>query len=431
MIVFLIRRRKIEKMLSPAEEGAGMTKFFSARRILRITAMIFLPVCLLAAFGGVATALRAGDAWDEGTICTVDAEMNFPDLCPGTGPASQRAEYWRMGLLPRRPLPALALDPELKHLDRIYAAVSKGRVLETYASIDDAVAGTPLRRIGPGIIICISIIDIFHRDGETYYMTGDYKDFVRAGDVSLLNKVKDQFGGVELVETPTHPFGWVVDPQGIYPSRWPGEEADPTAPYYARYQPVEVFDTRKIGDSTWYMIGINQWVEQKPNWSVDLRNLALVFPAVGRPEGIPAGVKWIYIDLFQQTLYAFEEDRLAFATLAATGGWGFWTRPGTYQTYKKREYDPMSGFFNADKSDYYYLMDVPWVMYFDKARAIHGEYWHNTLGQPGSHGCVNVPVADGRWLYDWAPLNTWVYVIDPSGITPTDEASYANDAPAV
>jgi hypothetical protein len=335
-----------------------------------------------------------------------------------------------MGLLPSRPLPALPMDPALKHLDRIYAAVSKDRVLETYASIDDAIAGIPMRRIGPGYVR-ISIIDIFHRDGETYYMTGDYKDFVRAGDVSLIDIVKDQFAGVELVETPEHPFGWVVNPQGLYPSRSPGEPADPQAPFYERYQMVEVFDSQKIGDSTWYMIGINQWVEQKPNWSVDLRNLGLVFPAVSRPEGIPAGVKWIYIDLFQQTIYAFDGDRLVFATLAATGAWGFWTRPGTYHTYKKREYDPMSGAFNEDKSDYYYVMDVPWVMYFDKARAIHGEYWHNKLGQPGSHGCVNVPVADGHWLYDWAPLNTWVYVIDPSGITTTDPASYANDASAV
>jgi lipoprotein-anchoring transpeptidase ErfK/SrfK len=67
-------------------------------------------------------------------------------------------------------------------------------------------------------------------------------------------------------------------------------------------------------------------------------------------------------------------------------------------------------------------------MYFDRARAIHGEYWHNNLGGRHSHGCVNVPVADGHWLYNWAPVGTWVSVFDPSGKTPTDEKYYLNDA---
>jgi hypothetical protein len=37
-------------------------------------------------------------------------------------------------------------------------------------------------------------------------------------------------------------------------------------------------------------------------------------------------------------------------------------------------------------------------------------------------------IGDARWIYEWADLGTWVYVTDPSGQTPTDAATYANDA---
>jgi lipoprotein-anchoring transpeptidase ErfK/SrfK len=77
---------------------------------------------------------------------------------------------------------------------------------------------------------------------------------------------------------------------------------------------------------------------------------------------------------------------------------------------------------------FYYLEDVPWVLYFDQARSLHGTYWHNRFGTPTSHGCVNMSIADARWFYDWASEDTWVYVWDPSGNTPTDPAVYGPGA---
>jgi hypothetical protein len=41
-------------------------------------------------------------------------------------------------------------------------------------------------------------------------------------------------------------------------------------------------------------------------------------------------------------------------------------------------------------------------MYFYGAYSIHGAYWHNDFGRPRSHGCVNVPIADAKWLFEWA-----------------------------
>jgi lipoprotein-anchoring transpeptidase ErfK/SrfK len=117
---------------------------------------------------------------------------------------------------------------------------------------------------------------------------------------------------------------------------------------------------------------------------------------------------------------------MVFATLIASGIEPFWTKPGVFQIYQKYDSTPMRGSFEADRSDAYYLEDVPWTMYYDKARALHGAYWHNGFGTPRSHGCVNMSVGDARWLYDWAGEGDWVYVWDPSGETPTDPEIYGD-----
>jgi lipoprotein-anchoring transpeptidase ErfK/SrfK len=103
----------------------------------------------------------------------------------------------------------------------------------------------------------------------------------------------------------------------------------------------------------------------------------------------------------------------------------FWTRPGVYQIYSRVESETMR---NNDSSDFYYLEKVPWTMYFDGPRALHGAYWRTRFGYPQSHGCVNLSVGDAHWLFNWAQDQDWVYVHDPSGLTPTDPALYKGGA---
>ena len=64
--------------------------------------------------------------------------------------------------------------------------------------------------------------------------------------------------------------------------------------------------------------------------------------------------------------------------------------PGLFQVYARLRADRMRGAYAPDKSDYYYLEAVPYVLYFDGDRALHGEYWHDRLGFKRSHGCVNL-----------------------------------------
>jgi lipoprotein-anchoring transpeptidase ErfK/SrfK len=138
------------------------------------------------------------------------------------------------------------------------------------------------------------------------------------------------------------------------------------------------------------------------------------------------GDRWISINLYEQTLTVYENSQMVFATMVSSGLDGWWTQPGVFQVYERLASDPMAGAFAADRSDYYYLEDVPWILYFDESRAIHGAYWHNGYGYPRSHGCVNLSPADAQWVYDWAEEGTWVYVFDPSGRTPVDPAQYGS-----
>ena len=156
---------------------------------------------------------------------------------------------------------------------------------------------------------------------------------------------------------------------------------------------------------------------------IEHRFIARVIPNYTRPEGVPVD-KWIEVNLYEQTLSAYENGKLVFATLISSGTPPFYTKPGVFQVYKKLEFDPMYGTFELDRSDYYYLEEVPYIMYYDDLRALHGAYWQTLLGYQRSHGCVNLSVADSHWLYDWANEGDYVYVWDPSGETPTDPSFY-------
>lgn len=117
------------------------------------------------------------------------------------------------------------------------------------------------------------------------------------------------------------------------------------------------------------------------------------------------------VDLAEQILAVYDNHQLVFATVIASELEPFRTCPGLFQIYQKKETETMR---NNDPTNYYYLDNVPWTMYFDKARALHGAYWRIRFGYPQSHGCVNLSVGDAHWLFNWAHEGDFVYVHDPA-----------------
>lgn len=113
------------------------------------------------------------------------------------------------------------------------------------------------------------------------------------------------------------------------------------------------------------------------------------------------GEKWIEIDLSEQKLYAHEGENIVYEMKTSTGKKWTPTPTGEFRIWIKVRKQKMSGGSKAT-GDYYYLPNVPHVMFFYKGYGIHGAYWHNNFGKVMSHGCVNLSLPDAEKLYNWA-----------------------------
>lgn len=118
--------------------------------------------------------------------------------------------------------------------------------------------------------------------------------------------------------------------------------------------------------------------------------------------------KLITVDIANQTLNAWENGAIINSTKVSTGRYYTPTVRGSFRIQRKIPLQDMRG--NYPPYPAYYTKNVPNVMYFYGAYAIHGTYWHSSFGMPMSHGCVNVPVEFSKWIYDWAPAGTRVEV---------------------
>ena len=227
-----------------------------------------------------------------------------------------------------------------------------------------------------------------------------------------------RFQGLQFSANPRNDFGWIVDETPSYTA--PSFAAAKTGKTYYREHRIQIYDTQEAESVYWYLIGPDEWVNS-------LKSRRAQFDPTP-PEGVN-NQRWISLNLFEQTLLIYENGRLLFATLMSSGLEPFYTQPGLFKIYNALPFETMQGAFEADRSDYYYLQDVPWTLYFDQARAIHGSYWRTYFGYPQSHGCINLSPGDANWVFQWAREGDWVYVYDPSSRTPTDPGYYGPGAP--
>ena len=130
-------------------------------------------------------------------------------------------------------------------------------------------------------------------------------------------------------------------------------------------------------------------------------------PATSRPEGVGADERWINVDLEQQLLVAYEGDTPVLESYISSGLPQYPTVTGQFRINQRYEIKDMDG---RPLGYDYYLYDVPFTMFFYKAFALHGTYWHGNYGVPMSHGCVNLPTPAAEWLFNWSSMGTVVNV---------------------
>jgi hypothetical protein len=375
----------------------------------------FLTLVILLLGVGTASADYENQSIEVGAapICPTRLHLRHPGMCSEQGSREDVVERALEGIDPQRPLPVSRVDPELGDVPFTYIRSKSKKGTPLYTSLDEAFAKEdPYRTVEPGFVFFSWIEQFRNDDGKKVYMIAPGV-YVRSSGVSPLGL--PTFRGMSFSRTPDKPFAWVLARNETRAG--PGLDQPFTGRWINRFDVVTVFDIEEIGNWTWYKIGPNDWVDD--------HSLGIVFPDPEQPEGVQEN-RWISINLYEQTMTAYENGEMIYATLISSGLDGWWTQPGVFQVYSKLEIDPMQGAFAADRSDYYYLEDVPWILYYDESRAIHGAYWHNGYGYPRSHGCVNISPADAEWFYNFANEGTWVYVFDPTGETPTDEELYGS-----
>lgn len=199
-----------------------------------------------------------------------------------------------------------------------------------------------------------------------------------------------RFTGVLLPQETPLPYTVAWTLKHLRASRTAGGEASQQNPFMYRYTLVYLYDFVEVDGFRWYQIGKDQWVHQF--------NVAKITP-IERPEEINTE-KWVSVDLYEQTLIAYEGETPVFATLISSGLPQWSTNEGIFNVYVRYERTLMSGAYN--RPDFYYLEEVPYTMYFDGDIGLHGTYWHDGFGYRRSHGCVNLSITDARWLYQWS-----------------------------
>lgn len=115
--------------------------------------------------------------------------------------------------------------------------------------------------------------------------------------------------------------------------------------------------------------------------------------------------RWIEVDLSDQKLRAWNGSSLYLETPISTG-LPWWPTPqGEFKVWIKLRFSKMEG---GSGRYYYYLPNVPYVMYFANEKipswrgyGLHGTYWHNDFGTQRSHGCVNLPTSIAEKLFYW------------------------------
>ncbi|MBV9150819.1 MAG: L,D-transpeptidase [Alphaproteobacteria bacterium] len=133
---------------------------------------------------------------------------------------------------------------------------------------------------------------------------------------------------------------------------------------------------------------------------VSRRTMQAVAAAAALVLAWPVGARAAYIYVSKQIperLYVIDGGAVVFESAVNTGIRVAPTHNGefrvfaSYPQHTMRGTDPVTGHPYNDRN-------VPYVMYFDGGRAIHG-FPRSGYGHPQSFGCVELPVSKARQLY--------------------------------
>jgi hypothetical protein len=176
----------------------------------------------------------------------------------------------------------------------------------------------------------------------------------------------------------------------------------------------------------WYYHG---QADKQPASSSSAQTQKSIAPATAAPatsKNYCAGNgldKFILIGVEKRHLWACEGTKTVYDTPVITGLRGHpetETPVGTYKIYGKMTNTTLTGSDSRGswKDPVYY-----WMPFLDNQYGTYGFHdatWRDSSAfgkispdsQDASHGCVELPLAASKWLYEWAPVGTTVRVED-------------------
>jgi len=306
--------------------------------------------------------------------------------------ASYAPEVWLDGQDREVPSPREALEAKLTESERTPWFLKDGRQppnLAGYPAGTDLVAGRGKRRNG------LAFIDSFLNDGRRYNVTTD----LLVVPADKLRPVRGSaFHGFEIPRDVDLPFAIVLR-ENAHPFRFDaarnkrvneGEIASRTA--------VALTGKKNLfGGKFHYETKGGTWISEE--------DASYVEAAKKMPGWATQGEKWIDINITKQLLIAYEGTTPVFATLVSTGEAGLddpkttrATARGIFRIFAKHLTATMDSDVVGEEFE---LRDIPYVQYFQDGYALHTAYWHDSFGQPRSHGCVNLAPEDAKRLFLW------------------------------
>jgi len=204
--------------------------------------------------------------------------------------------------------------------------------------------------------------------------------------------------------------------------------AEVTVPYTQALRYTTIYGWQPLYrlyyETVHWVVGIDEGPDKQPWYRVLdelLDNINYHVPAIHlRPippeeliplsPDVPFEKKRIEVSLERQTLTAYEYDAPVLEAKISSGLAGLSlpdreptiTPVGRFNIMVKMPSKHMGDGNLAADIEAYELPGVPWNCFFtEKGHAFHGAYWHDNFGVPMSHGCVNMRMADAKWLFRW------------------------------
>lgn len=157
----------------------------------------------------------------------------------------------------------------------------------------------------------------------------------------------------------------------------------------------------------------DNWAQTSDGKFIYVRNVIRSAPVAAPelPRDAPEYGRWIDVHLTQQLMVAYDGRKVERVTVITSGKPGWKTPEGFFAINTRVANETMdSGSIGAES--FYKLEDVLYTQYFtDRGHALHFAWWKNeqTIGRPGSHGCLNLLLDDAEFYWNWADIGTPVY----------------------